>query len=96
MFDDLIETWQELGNMLSDVQENHTDMHPSDVVGVLGNAMWKAMDLTQALEARRKYILTEVLPNWTVTQSGQDAGMPPAKAKTTQPLPVIKEGTDIG
>jgi hypothetical protein len=93
MFDDLIATWQELGNMLADVQENHTDMHPSDVAEVLGNCGLKAFELTQAIQARRMYVLKEVLPNWTVTQSGADVGMPRAP-KITQPLPAI-EGQDI-
>jgi hypothetical protein len=92
MFDDLIATWEELGHMLSDVAENHTDMHPADVAEVLGNCGLKAFELTQAIEARRRYILTEVLPNWGVTQSGGDAGMPAAKAKITQPL---KGGADL-
>ena len=95
MFDDLIETWRELGNMLSDVQENHADMHPEDVAEVLRNCGLKATELTREIQARRGYILTEVLPNWLVTQSGADAGMPAAKSRITQPLPAVKEGPDL-
>jgi hypothetical protein len=94
MFDDLIATWQELGSMLADVQENHTDMHPEDVAEILRNCGLKATELTQAIQERRTYILAEVLPNWTVTQSGRDAGMPAAKPPTDQP-PAIKGGQDI-
>lgn len=76
MFEDLIAAWQELGNMLADVQENYGDMHPDDVIGVLGNCTLKATVLTQEIAARRQSVL-ELAPYWKITQAGKDAGMPP-------------------
>jgi hypothetical protein len=90
MFDDLVATWEELGTLLADVQENHMDMHPSAVAEVLRNCGLKAMELTRDIEARRQYVIDEVLPDWTVTQSGADAGMPPARQS-----PVSGDGMDI-
>ena len=89
MFEDLLETWQELGNMLADVQENHTDMHPLDVAEVLWNCGLKATELTQAIAVRRQYVI-ELAPYWTITQSGADAGMPPAPTP-----PVAGEGPGL-
>jgi len=93
MFDDLIAIWEEVGAMLSDVAEHHTDMHPDDVAEVLRNRGLKAEELTRDILARRQYV-QELTPYWKVTQSGADAGMPAAQPKTTQPLPIIK-GQDI-
>lgn len=93
MFEDLLITWQELGNMLADVQQNYGDMHPDDVIGVLGNCTLKAAELTQQIAARREYV-RELRPYWKVTQSGADVGMPPAGGTRVVP-PVTGEGMDI-
>lgn len=95
MFDDLRAMWEELGAMLADVADNFADMHPADVAEVLRNCSLKATELAGDIQGRREYILTEVLPGWTLTNIGADAGMPPAKPKITQPLPAIKDGPDI-
>lgn len=94
MFEDLIATWQELGNMLADVQENYGDMHPDDVMLMLDNCQFKAMELTEQIKVRREHVLG-LAPYWKITQSGADAGMPPAKPQTNQPPPVIGDGQDI-
>ena len=66
--------------MLLDVQENHQDMHPDDVAEVLRNCGLKAEELTQAIAGRRQYVM-ELAKDWEITQSGADAGMPPAKLR---------------
>lgn len=93
MFEDLIATWQELGNMLADVQENYGDMHPDDVIGVLDNCTLKATVLTQEIASRREYV-RGLAPYWKVTQSGSDAGRPPARQSQGGP-PVSGEGKEL-
>ena len=80
--------------MLADVQQNYGDMHPDDVIGILDNCTLKAAELTQQIVARRENVLG-LAPYWKITQSGADAGMPPAKPPTVQPPPVIHGGPDI-
>src|SRR2546421_7880062 len=94
MFEDLVNTWQELGNMLADVAQNFGDMHPDDVIGILDNCTLKATELTQGIVARRQYI-QELRRYWKVTPSGVDRGMPPAKPPTGHPPPVTQGGPDI-
>lgn len=94
MFEDLLAAWQELGNMLADVQQNYGDMHPDDVIGILDNCTLKAAELTQQIVARRENV-RGIAPYWKITNSGADAGMPPAKLQTDQPPPVIGDGKDI-
>lgn len=86
MVADLIAMWEELGHMLADVQENYADMHPDDVVGVLGNCTLKATVLTQEIAARRQSVM-ELAPYWKIPQSGADAGMPPGKLRLLLPRP---------
>jgi len=93
MFEDLIATWQEVGNMLADVQQNYGDTHPDDVIGILDNCALKATEMTQQIVERRQYV-QELTPYWKVTQSGADAGMPPAGGNRVVP-PVTGEGRDI-
>lgn len=93
MFEDLVETCQQLQQMLADVQENHTDFHPDDIAEMLRNCGLKAQELGQAIAARRQYVV-ELTPYWKVTQSGADAGMPPAGGTPAVP-PVTREGPGI-
>lgn len=95
MFDDLRNTYEELGRMLSDAQESYGDLHPEDVAELLRNCGLKATELAQDILARRQYILEEVLPGWVVTHSGADAGIPPAEPPTGESPPVIGDGMDI-
>ena len=78
MVEDVMVTWQELGNMLADVQENYTDMHADDVSAILNNCRLKATELTQQIVARWEYVqdIRALIP---VTQGGDDAGRPPAR-----------------
>jgi hypothetical protein len=69
MFEDLIATWRELGNMLADVQENYADFHPDDVIGILDNCTLKATELTQQIVARREYV-RGLAPFWKITNNG--------------------------
>jgi hypothetical protein len=94
MFEDLLAAWQELGNLLADVQQNYGDMHPDDVIGILDNCTLKATELTQQIVARREYV-RGIAPYWKITNSGADAGMPPAKPQTGRPTPVTGDGQDI-
>src|SRR5260221_3613019 len=77
MFEDLVFAWQELGKMLADVQQNYGDMHPDDVIGILDNCTLKATELAQEIVGRREYV-RGLAPYWKITNSGADAGMPPA------------------
>ena len=80
--------------MLADVQENYGDMHPDDVMLMLDNCQFKAMELTEQIKVRREHVLG-LAPYWKITQSGADAGMPPAKPQTGQPPAVIRDVKDI-
>jgi hypothetical protein len=93
MVDDLMVMWEELGHMLADVGENYTDMHPDDVIGILDNCRLKATELTQQIVARRDYVqdIRSLIP---FTQSGADAGMPPA-GRTPGVPPVTGEGKQL-
>jgi hypothetical protein len=79
MFEDLVNVGQELLNMLSDVQENYADSHPDDVMLMLDNCQFKAMELTEQIKERRQNVLG-LAPYWKVRAGGADAGMPPARA----------------
>ena len=93
MFEDLVFAWQELGKMLADVQQNYGDMHPDDVIGILDNCTLKATELAQEIVGRREYV-RGLAPYWKITNSGADAGMPPAGGTRVVP-PVTGEGMDI-
>ena len=87
MVEDLIVTWEELGNMLADVGENYGDMHADDVIGIPDNCRLKAMELTQQIVARRDYVqdIRALIP---------DAGVPPARQAPGVP-PVTGEGPGL-
>lgn len=89
MFEDLLATWQELGAMLADVQENYADTHPDDVMLMLDNCQFKAMELTEQIKLRREHVLG-LRAYWKINPSGTDAEMPPVRQ-----LPVTGDGPDI-
>ncbi len=53
MFEDLVETCQELQQMLTDVQENYGDFHPDDVIEMLRNCLVKSAELHRDIGAKR-------------------------------------------
>lgn len=87
MVEDLMATWEELGNMLAEVGENYGDMHPDDVIGILDNCRPKTTELTQQIAARREYVqdIRALIP---------DAGVPPARQAPGVP-PVTGEGPGL-
>src|SRR5438034_11721197 len=68
MVEDLIATWQELGNMLADVGETYGDLHPDVVIAILDDCALKATELTQQIVARRAYV-EDIRALMPVTQS---------------------------
>ncbi len=95
MFEDLVETCQELQQMLTDVQENYGDFHPDDVIEMLRNCLVKSAELHRDIGAKRAYIRLSILPGWEVTQRGDDAGMPPAGQPPPTKPPVTGEGKEL-
>ena len=93
MVDDLMATWEELGNMLADVGENYGDMHADDVSEILDNCRLKATELTHQIVARWEYVqdIRALIP---VTQRGADAGRAPARQSQGVP-PVPGRGTEL-